>query len=294
MRLLSAGRSVLLCAIVMMGMPAASLFAQTTAPGELGSVAIRVLPPTAEIFIDGERWVSPENSTGLVVQLPPGRHTIEIRARGCRVFSTLVDVRRGETTPLNVSLSGGSSTPGSGAEAVPAAPVAPGPITQSVSDDGYAIAPDFRVTQLGHRTTAFAGVYGGRVFDRRLLVGAGGYWLTHAPSGVSNLAYGGAVVEWRVWSDRALGFNLHGLAGYGQARSERTFTFDPRRVQGPRDDERAFHGDEGFFVGEPEFQVVARFATHLSLKAGVGYRLTSLHDNDLGGASGSISIQFGR
>ena len=231
MRLLSAGRSLFACMIVMIGMPAASSFAQTAAPGDLGSVSIRVVPPTAEIFIDGERWVTPENSTGLVVQLPPGRHAIEIRARGFRVFATVVDVRRGETTPLNVSLSDGRPTPPS-AENTPAAPNAPGPITQSVSDNGYAIAPDFRVTQLNHQTSGFAGVYGGRVFDRKLLIGAGGYWQTSDAGGVSDMVYGGAVVEWRVWSERTVGFNLHGLAGYGQARFERAFPVEPLARRG--------------------------------------------------------------
>ena len=96
------------------------------------------------------------------------------------------------------------------------------------------------------------------------------------------------------WSDRTVGFNLHGLAGYGQVRAEHPFAIDPRIAHDIHDEHQGFHGDGGFFVAEPEFQVVARFASHLSLKGGVGYRVTSLHNDDLGGVSGSISIQFGR
>src|SRR5436190_3928318 len=69
-----------------------------------GSVAITARPADADVYIDGERWVSTDTGTALVVQLAPGRHTIELRAPGRRAFSTVVDVRRGETTPLNVSL----------------------------------------------------------------------------------------------------------------------------------------------------------------------------------------------
>jgi hypothetical protein len=293
MRLSNAGRSVLVCLV--MSIHAASASAQTNPPADLGSISVRVRPADAEIFIDGERWTSPDNSTAIVVQLPPGRHAIEIRAQGYRVFSTVVDVRRGETTPLNVSLSGNSAPLPAGAP-VATPPNASGPVTLSTTENGFAIAPDFRVTRLNRRTTEFAGLYGGRVFDRRLLLGAGGYWQTNASNGVSRMAYGGAVVEWRAWSDRAIGFNLHGLAGYGQARFDQTFTIGHRDARDTRAvrDARAFRGDEGFFVGEPEGQVVARIASRLSLKAGVGYRLTSLRNNDLGGASGSISLQFGR
>src|SRR5256885_11885640 len=32
------------------------------------------------VYVDGERWVSTDTSTALLVQLAPGRHTIEVRA----------------------------------------------------------------------------------------------------------------------------------------------------------------------------------------------------------------------
>ena len=294
MRLLNPWRFVLACVLVTAGVPAASLFAQTTAPGDLGTVVIRVVPPTAEIFIDGERWVTPDNNAGLVVQLPTGRHAIEIRARGFRVFATVVDVRRGETTPVNVSLSDGRSTPTSGGEGAPAPPVRQTPITQTVSR-WICDRAGFRFTELDHHTTAFAGVYGGYVFDRRLLVGAGGYWLTDDTHSVSDMAYGGAVVEWRLWSDRAVGFNLHGLAGYGQARLQHTVaTIDAAEPAGsPRSVLRRLRR-RGLFRRRARVPGRGAVRSPVSLKAGVGYRFTSVHDNDLGGASGSISIQFGR
>jgi hypothetical protein len=47
-----------------------------------------------------------------------------------------------------------------------------------------------------------------------------------------------------------------------------------------------------FFVAEPEAQVVFRFGSMVRLQAGAGYRATSA--DGLSGASGSISVQFGR
>src|SRR5262249_24101821 len=75
------------------------------APGSAyGSIAIRVQPSDAEVSIDGEPWRAPAGQERLVVELSEGSHTIEIRKSGYRTYVTQVDVRRGTTTPLNVSL----------------------------------------------------------------------------------------------------------------------------------------------------------------------------------------------
>ena len=71
--------------------------------GEAGTLAIRIQPGDAEVFIDGERW---ETSGGqrLDVQVSPGQHQIEVRKAGYQPFTTTIEVRPGESTPLNVSL----------------------------------------------------------------------------------------------------------------------------------------------------------------------------------------------
>lgn len=71
-----------------------------------GSVTIRVQPGDAEVLIDGERW-NGTVATALVVQLAAGSHRVEVRKEGYRSFTTQVDVRSGETSPINVSLSKG-------------------------------------------------------------------------------------------------------------------------------------------------------------------------------------------
>jgi hypothetical protein len=71
-----------------------------------GSVSIRVQPADAEVSIDGEAWRSPQGQERLVVEVSEGSHTIEVRKSGYRTYVTQVDVRRGDTMPLNVSLRG--------------------------------------------------------------------------------------------------------------------------------------------------------------------------------------------
>jgi len=71
-----------------------------------GTLAVKVQPGDAEISIDGEPWRGPGNQDRLTVEVVEGSHTVEIRKTGYRTYVTQIDVRRGQTTPLNVSLRG--------------------------------------------------------------------------------------------------------------------------------------------------------------------------------------------
>lgn len=70
-----------------------------------GTLAVRVQPADAEIVIDDERWNTSDGEARLTVQIAEGPHRVEIRRDGYVPFSSDVQVRRGETIPLNVSLS---------------------------------------------------------------------------------------------------------------------------------------------------------------------------------------------
>jgi hypothetical protein len=78
---------------------------QPARESDAGSVAIRVQPAGAEIVIDGERWEGPAAGEQLVVQVAAGTHRIEVRLDGYRTYASDVEVRRGDTATLNVSLS---------------------------------------------------------------------------------------------------------------------------------------------------------------------------------------------
>ena len=77
---------------------------QPAGAANVGTLLVRVQPAGAEILIDGERWRGPEGDERLIVQLAEGTHRIEITKEGYRRYAGDVQVRRGETVPLNVAL----------------------------------------------------------------------------------------------------------------------------------------------------------------------------------------------
>jgi hypothetical protein len=69
-----------------------------------GTLSIRVQPAEADVLIDGEKWRGPEAQDRLIVDVAEGRHVLEIQKPGYRTYTTDVQVRRGDTTTINVSL----------------------------------------------------------------------------------------------------------------------------------------------------------------------------------------------
>jgi hypothetical protein len=258
--------------------------------GDFGTLSIQARPTDAEVLIDGERWPITEHTGLLQLQLPPGRHRVEVRAPGLQPFDREVAVRAGETTTVNVALTRGEPAalppPEQRPPGRPASVQSSGGIVRSM-EDGPVIAPDFRVTEINHHTAQLMGAYGGYVFGGQFLAGAGGYWQMDSTHG-THLTYFGPVFEWRMFHQRTVGLNLHGLVGGGWRFAD-FYPVYPAPVGYP-----VPYGwyNQGFFLAEPEAQVVVRFASSLRLQGGVGYRVTSA--DGLNGVSGSISVQFGR
>ena len=71
-----------------------------------GTLTIKSQPADAEVSIDGENWRGPGGQDRLTIELAEGSHTVEVRKPGFRTYVTQVEIRRGESTPLNVSLRG--------------------------------------------------------------------------------------------------------------------------------------------------------------------------------------------
>src|SRR5206468_3833740 len=89
------------------GQPPPNPQAPPPPPGQstaTGTLEIRVQPVDAEILVDGQQWRVPERADRLVVDLADGRHSVQIRRNGYVGYLIDVQVRRGETTPLNVTL----------------------------------------------------------------------------------------------------------------------------------------------------------------------------------------------
>jgi hypothetical protein len=77
---------------------------QRGANASYGTLVIRVQPANAAVLIDGERWDGPQGQDRLLVEVAGGPHRIEIQRDGFEPYSATVNVRPGETTPINVSL----------------------------------------------------------------------------------------------------------------------------------------------------------------------------------------------
>jgi hypothetical protein len=85
----------------------APLPARPGTPAEFGTLLVRVYPADAEISIDGEVWERPAGESRLSIDLAEGPHQVEIRKSGHAPYVRVVELRRGRTFTLNVSLSPG-------------------------------------------------------------------------------------------------------------------------------------------------------------------------------------------
>lgn len=74
------------------------------APAGYGQLALRWQPADAAVMVDGEPWHASAPGERLLLHLAAGPHHVEIRKEGFVAFVTDVQVRAGETTVLNVSL----------------------------------------------------------------------------------------------------------------------------------------------------------------------------------------------
>jgi hypothetical protein len=84
--------------------PPARAAAPPAGDSRFGTLVIAVRPSDAVVQVDGEEWKGPSRDERLVVQVPEGRHRVEVRKDGYRTHSMEIDLRRGGSEELNVSL----------------------------------------------------------------------------------------------------------------------------------------------------------------------------------------------
>jgi hypothetical protein len=181
-----------------------------------------------------------------------------------------------------------------------------GPMKIERVRSGVLLAPDFKVTEIDGRTSELVGGYGGWLADKTFFIGGGGYWLANG-SRDRRLGYGGLVLQWMARGDRSLGYSLKGLVGGGESTLSRSVTQTiriPERLIGGRPQAgrqlqsitTSIRTRRGFFVAEPEADVVLRITKTIRLTAGAGYRLIAAEHGDesrLRGAVGTIGLQLG-
>jgi hypothetical protein len=196
---------------------------------------------------------------------------------------------------------------------LPAGSFAQSTDTQGLEEiqSGFVVAPDFKFTELDGGSANLLGGYAGWLSDRKLLLGGGAYWLTNGPSG-TDLAYGGALIEWFARRSDRFNLSFRGLVGAGTgtlAVDVSGFPEPPRfgdfggRGHGDRNGHfphpfpSSVRVEEGFFVAEPQANASYTFTSWLRLGAGAGYRLigaASGLESRLRGPTASVSLQFGK
>ena len=170
-------------------------------------------------------------------------------------------------------------------------------------ENGLSVTPDIKFTELDGKSARLAGLCGGWVTDGRLLIGAGGYWLTNRESDF-DLMYGGAVVEWFTKLDGPVNFSVRSLFGGGSATLSNDVGTIEIMVRGGRFgrpttrtiDVGRVRVRDHFIVAEPQANVLFRVNDWFRVGLGAGYRLVGsagdLSDR-LRGFTGTIGFQFG-
>jgi hypothetical protein len=190
------------------------------------------------------------------------------------------------------------------AVALPAAAQPPDEAGRSVTveeiENGWTVTPDFRLTEIDNELTVAAGVYGGYLLDRRLLLGAGAYWLE---GDRTDLSYFGPLIEWSTKTGGRFDVSVRALVGLGSATRYESFeegfgpgfedfdaaalSFPPRFRRGGRGFGHRFGPGFGsyydeFALAEPHVSLLTRVTDWLGVSVGVGYRATNT-DFDTGG-----------
>jgi hypothetical protein len=189
-----------------------------------------------------------------------------------------------------------------GAQTAPAS----SPLRIEPIDNGFVIAPDARFTEVNDNFATLAGVYGGWLTDRTLLVGAAGYWLANRDDHFK-MQYFGGVGSWTIGAHRKLGLRAGALVGGGSATLSKTYgdlfgtipagghSFRGRGGS-PISTATLVRVNDDFFIAEPQVNALVSLTKWMRLDAGVGYRLiggAGLLGDDLCGISGSIAVQIG-
>jgi hypothetical protein len=292
--------AVVLTAVAIVSTLTASRALAQGGRSDLGSIAVKTVPPDAQVYIDGERWVGPDTDGRLVVQVSAGRHLVEVRAPGYRSYVMEVDVRPAETTPVNVSLAVAAPPPERQPAPPPRSVTGIKQVSSEGEESGFSFTTDYRFADVNRQTAHLLGGYGGVVVAGHLFVGGGGYWQLDYNHNNVNVAYGGAVFEWRQWNHKPVGLTLHALVGGGDAHIGNNYYLVPGQPDPYHGGYYGYGYHEAFFVFEPEAQVNVRLARDFRLSAGAGYRLTStdyyggVSGDALNGWSGTISVRFGK
>ena len=153
--------------------------------------------------------------------------------------------------------------------------------------------------------------YGGWYINHRFLLGAGGASVTNnlpvpeefsvAPGENMSFQYVqfGLMLEYTLWSHRAVHFAFHTFNGPGLTVQYRRFGWDDDDYPW-HDFEDHQHAPNWFFVTEPGVKVEFNLFKWMRLSPGISYRAvfnstaSGLTDKDLSGTSVNLALKFGK
>ena len=157
--------------------------------------------------------------------------------------------------------------------------------------------PAVKLTQIDSELGVLAGGRGGWILDGSWVIGGGGYVLVNGGNfdhvtnaqgdpGELEMAYGGLELGYVHCPDESVHVALGLLIGSGG-------------VTWNRNGQSGNGTDDGFFVAEPELDVVLNVTRSFRAALGVSYRLTQgvelfdLGDAELSGLAGIVTLKFG-
>ena len=162
-----------------------------------------------------------------------------------------------------------------------AAQITQGPMTIEPIGSGFVATPEVKQTEVDGRAGTLVGGSAGYVFEERVYVGGGGYWLANGSSN-REMGYGGFIMQWIAQANDHVHFAAKMLIGGGTSTLGSTVT---TVVPTPPVDGRPpvatpaavpvtqvvrYHQD--FLVFEPEADVHIKFNDWARLTVGGGYR----------------------
>jgi hypothetical protein len=213
-------------------------------------------------------------------------------------------------------------TAAASAQDAPGPPATPQPLTLERVQDGVALVPEYKLTELDGDFGQLVGAHVGQVVDGMLFIGAAGYWLANE-SRDFKLAYGGLLVGWSTPAEHRVRFGARGLIGGGSGTLGTTLTDtvavrfqDGRggslarfgggsrsRTLGPISQPGApvtrtirYIARDEFFLVEPQIEASTRVTEHIGVGVSAGYRWTQFNEvlgDRLDGVTGSLEVQLG-
>ena len=107
-----------------------------------------------------------------------------------------------------------------------------GPMVVERVHNGFLFAPDFKITEVDHKTSGIVGGYAGVVIADAFFIGGGGYGLVTDTHG-REMFYGGMILQWFGRTNETFGYSAKMLMGGGTSESTDVVRVEPRPCHEP-------------------------------------------------------------